>query len=66
LGLRDFRKYWKFLLEPFSVFEEICGVILVEIVPPFGGVGVESILRRVSLMLGEWLSRICEEEVLFR
>lgn len=34
---------WKFLLQPFSVFEEVCSIILVEVVPPFRGVGIKPV-----------------------
>jgi hypothetical protein len=33
---------WEFLLEPFPVFEEVCGIVLVKVIPPFGRIGIES------------------------
>jgi len=41
------RKNGEFLLEPFSIFEEIGSIVLVKIVPPFGGIGIESALRNL-------------------
>ena len=48
VGLCDLRQDGKFLLEPFSVFEEICGIVLIEIIPPFCGIGIESGFEIVS------------------
>lgn len=39
----DLGENGEFLLQPLAVFEEVCSVVFVEIVPPFGGVGIKSI-----------------------
>ena len=36
------------MLEPFAVFEEVCSVVLVEIVPPLCGIGIESIFELLA------------------
>ncbi len=45
------------MLKPFAVFEEVRGIVLVEIIPPFRGVRVEPGFRTVSFVLGRWPSR---------
>ena len=47
----DLRKNWKLLLQPFAIFEEVRSVILVEIVPPFRRIGIESVLLFISTLL---------------
>ena len=42
-GLRDFAENREFLLQPLAVFEEVGRIVFVEVVPPFCGVGIETV-----------------------
>lgn len=42
-GFGNLAEDWELLLQPFAVFEEVGRVVLVEVVPPFYGVGVETV-----------------------
>lgn len=43
IRLCDLSQDGEFLLKPLPVLEKVGGIIFVEVVPPFGGIGIESV-----------------------